>query len=124
MRLTEVVKGGTGQRTLVSVSVEEMRADVIDRSWDSQGTVTIGNVSVLDHISLGEEEREVGGGGREPREGEWNSIRTVELTLISLDARRKIIVLYGLQCLISMAETQLTSDPHQPVNWVKSHLLI
>ena len=65
-----------------------------------------------------------GGGGREPREGEWNSIRTVELTLILLDARRKIIVLYGLQCLISMAETQLTSDPHQPVNWVKSHLLI
>ena len=59
MRLTEVVKGGSGQRTLLSVSVEEMRADVIDRSWDSQGTVTIGNVSVLDHISLGEEEREV-----------------------------------------------------------------
>ena len=53
-----MVKGGSGQRTLLRVSVEEMRADVIDRSWDSQGSVTIGNVSVLDHISLGEEKRE------------------------------------------------------------------
>lgn len=54
LRLTEVVKGSPGQRVLLDVSVEEMRADVNDRSWDAQGTVTIGNVSVLDHMSLGE----------------------------------------------------------------------
>ena len=60
MRLTEA----GNQRTLLIVSVEEMKADVSDRSWDAQGSVTIGNVSVLDHISLGElveREREEGG---------------------------------------------------------------
>lgn len=54
VRLTEVVKGSSEQRVLLDVSVEDMRADVNDRSWDAQGTVTIGNVSVLDHMSLGE----------------------------------------------------------------------
>ena len=54
VRLTEVVSGSSTQRTLLAIAVEQMRADVVDRSWDTQGTVTIGNVSMLDHISLGE----------------------------------------------------------------------
>ena len=55
---TQVVKKGGSKvkpthRKLLDIRVEEMRADIIDRSWDSQGSVTIGNVSILDHISLG-----------------------------------------------------------------------
>ena len=57
-----MVQGSSSQRTLLEISVEEMRAEITDRSWDTQGTVTIGNVSVLDHISLGE--RESGEGER------------------------------------------------------------
>ena len=55
--LTQVVKGHTGppsQRRLLDISVEQMRADVIDRSWDAQGSVTIGNITILDHITLGD----------------------------------------------------------------------
>ena len=50
---TRLSKFHVSQQTLLDISVDEMRADVTDRSWDTQGSVTIGNISVLDHISLG-----------------------------------------------------------------------
>lgn len=56
-----VRKGGSStskvdptHRKLLDIRVEEMRADIKDRSWDSQGSVTIDNVSILDYISLGQ----------------------------------------------------------------------
>ena len=50
---TRLSKFHVSQQTLLDISVDEMRADVTDRSWDTQGCITIGNISVLDHISLG-----------------------------------------------------------------------
>ena len=54
--LTQSVEGPTllpsQQNTLLEIAVEQVEAAIIDRSWDTQGSVSIRNVSILDHISL------------------------------------------------------------------------
>ena len=61
------------QKPLLNVLVREIKADVVDRKWDTQGSVCMGEVDVLDYVTLGEERewgREGGIGGREGgREG-------------------------------------------------------
>ena len=42
------------QLPLLDISVLGMNADVVDRLWDMQGSVTIHEVVILDYITLGQ----------------------------------------------------------------------
>ncbi len=51
---SELVKKVERQKPLLDVVVREMRADVVDRKWDTQGSVSIKAMEVLDYITLGQ----------------------------------------------------------------------
>ncbi len=42
--------------------IRDIKADVVDRKWDTQGSVSIGEVAVKDYITVGK------GGGK----GKWD----------------------------------------------------
>ena len=48
----EGVEGGE-LRPLLDVVISNMKADVVDRKWDSQGSVAMGEISILDYITPG-----------------------------------------------------------------------
>ena len=41
------------RQPLLDVIIRNMHADVVDRKWDTQGSVTMGNITVLDYITVG-----------------------------------------------------------------------
>ena len=46
-------KGVTSQSPLLDILISDIQADVIDRKWDTQGSITMREVAVLDHITTG-----------------------------------------------------------------------
>ena len=50
---TECVKKVERQTSLLEVVVREIRAEVVDRKWDTQGSVSLKAMEVLDYITLG-----------------------------------------------------------------------
>ena len=41
------------RQPLLDVIIRNIHADVVDRKWDTQGSVTMGNITVLDYITVG-----------------------------------------------------------------------
>ena len=41
------------RQPLLDVIIRNMHADVVDRKWDTQGSVTMGTITVLDYITVG-----------------------------------------------------------------------
>ena len=41
------------QQPVLDIIIRNMYADVVDRKWDTQGSVSMGEVTVLDYITVG-----------------------------------------------------------------------
>lgn len=57
MKLTKVEtdkKKGRVERPVLDVIIGCMKADIVDRKWDTQGSVSMKEVAVLDYITTGE----------------------------------------------------------------------
>lgn len=54
LKLTQM-KGPSREfrQPLLDVIIRNMHADVVDRKWDTQGSVTMGTITVLDYITVG-----------------------------------------------------------------------
>ena len=51
MTVTQLLKDK--EKTLLTVAVSRIEANVQDREWDTQGSVAIHNITVLDYITTG-----------------------------------------------------------------------
>ena len=52
MTVTQLLKDNK-EKTLLTVAVSRIEANVQDRPWDTQGSVAIHNITVLDYITTG-----------------------------------------------------------------------
>lgn len=49
----EPARSASSQSPLLDIVIRDIQADVVDRKWDTQGSVTMREVVVLDHITPG-----------------------------------------------------------------------
>ena len=57
MKLTKVETGkkkGVGEQPVLDVIIGCMKADIVDRKWDTQGSVSMKEVAILDYVTKGE----------------------------------------------------------------------
>lgn len=57
LKLTKVETGkkkGREEQPVLDVIIGSMKADIVDRKWDTQGSVSMKEVAVLDYITTGE----------------------------------------------------------------------
>lgn len=55
MRLTktERSKKATVEKPMIDIIIGSMKADIVDRKWDTQGSVSMKEVAILDYITMG-----------------------------------------------------------------------
>ena len=53
MKLSQREPDSEGQKLLLDILVSNVKADVTDRKWDTQGSVSIGDVAIMDYIMTG-----------------------------------------------------------------------
>ena len=57
LKLTKVETGkkkGGEEKPVLDVIIGCMKADIVDRKWDTQGSVSMKEVAILDYITKGE----------------------------------------------------------------------
>ena len=56
LKLTKVESGkkkGAVEQPVLDVIIGSMKADIVDRKWDTQGSVSMKEVAILDYITTG-----------------------------------------------------------------------
>ena len=53
VKLSQVQPSTGEQKPLLHIVVGNMKADVVDRKWDTQGSITMKSITILDYITKG-----------------------------------------------------------------------